>query len=251
MAASLPKVMRKQLLSTSVYPVNNSSSKYLLVGYDLVNKVLQPVVKLCGTKGPGPVLQLEAWRKLCDSFETLSDYLDGSSGKVSPIILNQKQIVLFVTYYSQRSIQIDNIQEEDESGEPASKKQKASYSNGIVLQSASIKGLIKASEAVNYKLEDLVNNKEAANYCFGSLISFMETEALGESQSPDGKMKLDYAAANLEKSLSSGFETYCKVVYDKVKDTHPNFGEYKCMALTAELLCYCYDFLYDIVTKDE
>lgn len=249
MAASQPKILRKQLVSTSVYPVNNSASKFLLVGYDVVKDRLVPVVKLSGTKGPGPTLTVQAWRKLCDSFETITDYLEGGAAKVSPISLHNEQIVLFNTAYSQRSILIDNIQKEDE--EPPTKKLKPLYTTGIVLQLTSVKGLIKVSEAVNYRLEGLTKNKEAVDCCFDTLIEYMKTEAFGEHQTDDGKIDIAYATANLNRALESGFAHYCELVYKEVKDSHPNFGENKCFTLTAELLSLCYDFLFDIATRDE
>lgn len=145
--------LQNHCCKSSKYFLNKSSGKFLLVGYDLVNNQVEPVVKLSSSKESGQKFAVATWRRFCECFNVIGEYLRGSQQKFATIALNQQQIVLFKICYGKRTVLIDNV-----CSRGTNTVGQLSSESAIGLQLPSFEGLVSVRDRVNINLEQLIKN---------------------------------------------------------------------------------------------
>lgn len=186
-------VLRKQLISTSYYALNNSNSKSIVIGIDIIEDKFEPVIKLISSKQKDLTIRCKTWEKLCGYFEQIDAYLNHCACRLEHRTPVEELIIVLKTSFGEPSLMIEQTQLL--AGEPRNRVDtttlqsnagpltsyltnvtsgKASNNKpfipGVVFQLTTFEGLKKSKICVDLRLQQLKGNLLAMQIVLDTLV---------------------------------------------------------------------------------
>lgn len=178
-----PKIFEKQLLLPTIYKLNLSFGKKVVIGFEeQKDGDLYPVIRLIGKDFIGLSFKADAWYNFQKEFNTISEYFDSEDAVANEMrdqqFVKQDFSLLFTISYGQRCIIIDRLQNcDEEEEEDESKKKKRKYSpRAIIMQKTTFDNLREICVCINERLRRLEAIAECVNYCQHLLIKQLHIE---------------------------------------------------------------------------
>lgn len=195
-------VLRKQLISTSFYALNNSNSKSIAIGMDIIDSKFDPVIKFISNKQSDFTIRHQTWEKLGEYFDQIEAYLTNRPYTMAQRVRVDDVIIALTTSYSEPSLLIEKAQISageitlaapleplDATTHPAQaagplasylfkavagKSHNKPYIPGVILQLVSFEGLKKAKVCVDLRLGQLKENQFAMQIVLTTLVSELQ-----------------------------------------------------------------------------
>jgi len=180
------KFYEKQLLLPTIYKLNLSFGKKVIIGFEeQKSSDLYPVVRLVGKDFIGVSFKADAWYNFQKEFHIISEYFDSEDAVANKMrdqqFIKQDFLLLFTISYGQRSIVIDRSQNYDEedniqNNQDVKKKKRKYSSQSITIQKITFDNLKEICVCINERLRRLEAITECVNYCKNVLIKQLHTE---------------------------------------------------------------------------
>ena len=238
----------KQLLLPTIYGLNRSFTKKVLIGFQEEKKdgQLYPIIRLIGNDFSGISFNTNAWCCFQKQFNAVSEYLNGESDNTYEL-WNQQQIttreflITFSISYGQRSIIIEKLEVLKENDEKESKKKKPYRC--VIMQKSTFDNLKELCICINERLNHLERIIICVNLCKDALVKWLRTEI---QEKNEFEMVL-YSVKNVVKKENKIIENYIRE-YLNIK--YPTFVEHEFRIIFLELTTMYQIYISQCVFSD-
>lgn len=190
--------MRKQLISTCYYALNNSNSKSIALGVDIIDDKFEPVIKLISAKQSDLTIRHKTWQKLCGYFDQIEAYLTHRPYNLDHRTPVDEVTIVLTSSFGEPSLLIEqttpvSVEEPTtaigvaptsaQSAGPLSfylsnavsgKSFTRPFVPGVIFQLTSFEGLRKSKVCVDLRLQQLKENLVAMQIVVDTLVSELQ-----------------------------------------------------------------------------